>query len=144
MLGYVTKDGLNLPLDSDGYFHTGDIGRKDEKDVYHIIDRKKNIIIRGGENLSPAAIEKKISSLEGIKDVCVVGVPNEKYGEVVAAYIVSDYFKSKESLLSLFKKQLPKNEVPYLLIIDDNMPLLSNGKHDRILIKDLFIRKNEK
>lgn len=142
MLGYVEKGQLVLPLDDEGYFHTGDLGKKDEKGVYHIVGRKKNIIIRGGENLSPRTIEKKILLIDGIKDVVVVGIPNKKYGEVVAAYIVSSVYKSIDEVEILLKKTLPKNEVPYILIIDENIPLLSNGKHDRITIRNIFIDKD--
>lgn len=142
MLGYVENDKLNLPLDEDGYFHTGDIGQIDANGVYHIIDRIKNIIIRGGENLSPVAISRKIAKIDGIKDVDVTSIPNEKYGEVVVAYIVSDIYKSEDEVKTLLSKALPKNEMPYLLIIGSKMPLLSNGKHDRMLIKNLFIKKN--
>ena len=144
MLGYVEKEGLVLPVDNEGYFHTGDIGRVDENGVYHIVDRKKNIIIRGGENLSPTAIENKISSIEGIKDVVVVGIPNKKYGEVVAAYISSDIYKSKEDIEPLLEKVLLKKELPYLLIIGDSIPLLSNGKHDKMKIRSMFISLDEK
>ena len=142
MLGYVENGGLNLPIDEDGYFHTGDIGQIDNNGVYHIVDRIKNIIIRGGENLSPVAISRKIAKLEGIKDVDVTSIPNEKYGEVVVAYIVSDIYKSEDEVKTLLSKALPKNEMPYLLIIGSKMPLLSNGKHDRMLIKSLFVKKN--
>lgn len=142
MLGYVENDKLNLPLDEDGYFHTGDIGQIDANGVYHIIDRIKNIIIRGGENLSPVAISRKIAKIDGIKDVDVTSIPNEKYGEVVVAYIISDVYKSEDEVKTLLSNVLPKNEMPYLLIIGSKMPLLSNGKHDRMLIKSLFIKKN--
>ena len=142
MLGYVENGQINLPVDEDGYFHTGDIGQVDNNGVYHIVDRIKNIIIRGGENLSPVAIKNKIAQIEGIKDVFVTSIPNEKYGEVVVAYLVSDIYKNEEDVLPLLQKALLKNELPYLLIIGSKMPLLSNGKHDRMLIKKLFIDKN--
>lgn len=142
MLGYLQDGKIILPVDKDGYFHTGDIGMKDEKGIYHVIGRKKNIIIRGGENLSPLEIEKHILSMGGIKDVVVVGIPNKKYGEVVAAYIASDVYKTTDEVEMLLKKTLPKNEVPYALIIDDNIPLLSNGKHDRITIRNIFISRD--
>ena len=142
MLGYAEKGQLVLPLDNDGYFHTGDIGCIDEHGIYHIIDRKKNIIIRGGENLSPRAIENKILDIKGIKDVCVVGIPNKKYGEVVGAYLVSDVYKTLEEVKPLLSKVLLKNENPSILIIDSKMPLLSNGKHDRMLIKSILAKEN--
>ena len=142
MLGYVEDGTLELPLDEDGYFHTGDIGQVDTNGVYHIVDRIKNIIIRGGENLSPVAIKNKIAKIEGINDVFVTSIPDEKYGEVVVAYIVSDIYKSEDDIKPLLTQKLLKNELPYLLIIGSKMPLLSNGKHDRMLIKKLFIDKN--
>lgn len=142
MLGYLEKDGLHLPLDEDGYFHTGDIGMIDDHGIYHIVDRKKNIIIRGGENLSPIAIQNKIITIDGIKDACVVGIPNKKYGEVVGAYLVSDVYKTLEEVKPLLSKVLLKNENPTILIIDSKMPLLSNGKHDRMLIKSILAKEN--
>lgn len=142
MLGYVENGQLELPLDEDGYFHTGDIGQVDKNGVYHIVDRIKNIIIRGGENLSPVAIKNKIAKIAGIKDVFVTSIPNEKYGEVVVAYLASDIYQSEQEVKPLLEKALLKNELPYLLIIDRQLPLLSNGKHDRMLIKKLFINKN--
>ena len=60
----------------------------------------------------------------------------------MVAYIVSDIYKSEDEVKTLLSKALPKNEMPYLLIIGSKMPLLSNGKHDRMLIKSLFVKKN--
>lgn len=143
MLGYVEGDKLSLPLDDNGYFHTGDIGEMDEEGIYRIIGRKKNIIIRGGENLSPSEIAQKIARIDGIKDAVVVGVDNEKYGEVVGAYIATEKY-NKEELLSIFKNTLPKNEVPQFFVIDDKIPLLNNGKHDILAIKAILENLDEK
>ena len=83
-------------------------------------------------------------SVEGIKDVVVVGIPNKKFGEVVAAYISSDIYKSKKDIEPLLEKVLLKKELPYLLIIDGTIPLLSNGKHDIMKIRSMFIGLDEK
>ena len=138
MLGYVTKEGLDLPVDEDGYFHTGDVGMIDEMGIIHIVGRKKNIIIRGGENLSPSLIEQKIMALPNIKDACVVGLPDEKYGEVVAAYIVRDGDISEEDIRNLLMSNLLKREMPEIILVDDSVPLLSSGKHDYQTVKKLL------
>ena len=142
MLGYVENKKLVLPVDEDGYFHTGDIGEIDSNGVYHIVDRIKNIIIRGGENLSPVAIKNKIMSIPGIKDAYITSIPNKKYGEVVVAYLVSDIYKQKD-IKPILEKVLLKHELPYLLIIEGSVPLLSNGKYDKMTIRNLFIKLDE-
>ena len=143
MLGYLKKDGLLLPLDEDGFFHTGDIASKDEKGIYHIIGRKKDIIIRGGENLSPALIEQKIMNLDEIKDACVVGVNDQKYGEVVGVYLVSDIDINEKDILLKMSKILSKSELPAHIIIAKNMPSLDSGKPDKKKVKELLLRKIE-
>ena len=141
MLGYVKGNKLSLPLDKDGYFHTGDIGCLDDSNIVHIIGRKKNIIIRGGENLSPTIIEQKIMSIPFVEDVCVVGLPDEKYGEIVAAYIASK--TKKDIIVSALTKVLIKREIPEIILINNCLPLLSNGKHDYQLIKVLLAKEKD-
>ena len=138
MLGYVKDGGLDLPLDKDGYFHTGDIASVDEEGIYHIIGRKKDIIIRGGENLSPALIEQKIMTLDFIKDACVVGVKDDKYGEVVAAYLASDSKFDKEEILDCLRNILNKSELPAHIIVSKDVPMLGSGKHDKNKVRQLF------
>lgn len=135
MLGYVRNNKLELPLDKDGFFHTGDIGKFDENGILHIVGRKKDIIIRGGENLSPNYIEEKIVKIKGVLDACVVGIDDEKYGETVGAYILVDDLKNIESIKSSLPNVLLKREMPTHLIISTEMPLLNNGKHDKIAIR---------
>lgn len=133
MLGYLAKDGFDLRLDNDGYFHTGDLGEYDENNILHIIGRKKNLIIRGGENLSPTLIEQKIMSIDEISDACVVGISNAKYGELVGAYICSKI--DKEECLNLLKKHLRKKEMPQVIVFADKIPLLPSKKPDLITIR---------
>ncbi|HHT67572.1 MAG TPA: long-chain fatty acid--CoA ligase [Erysipelotrichaceae bacterium] len=140
MLGYLTEKGLDLPLDKEGYFHTGDIGQYDDEGIMRIIGRTKDIIIRGGENLSPSIIEQKIATISGVKDVCVVGILSRKYGEVVAAYIASDNL-TKEQLIEELKNVLIKIEMPEKIIIRHSIPLLMSGKHDKILVKKMLMDK---
>ena len=138
MLGYLKADGLDLPLDKDGYFHTGDIAQVDDNVIYHIIGRKKDIIIRGGENLSPALIEQKIMTLDFIKDACVVGVKDDKYGEVVAAYVASHISISEKEIVHRLSSILTKSELPAYFLISKEVPMLGSGKHDKNKVKQLF------
>ena len=138
MLGYLKENGLYLPIDEDGYFHTGDIGGVDSKGIYHIIGRKKDIIIRGGENLSPSLIEQKMMQLDEIKDVCVAGVKDQKYEEVVGAFIVLSEEISKEELAIKLKPLLSKSELPVRIIISKEIPTLNSGKHDKNKVRELL------
>ncbi len=138
MLGYLRKEGYYLPLDDEGYFHTGDIGQVDEYGIWHIIGRKKDIIIRGGENLSPSLISQKICTIDGVKDVVVIGLKDEKYGEIVAAYVASDSYSDQDLLKEKMKNVLTKHELPSKIIIEDSIPLNEAGKPDKKLIRSLL------
>lgn len=144
MLGYVTKDGLELPLDKDGYFHTGDLGKIDEDGIIHIVGRKKNIIIRGGENISCEALEQKIMKIPYIKDVCVVGIEDEKYGEIVGAYVASDCYQDEKELLTIINNHLLKSEMVSIIAISERVPLLPTNKHDNTAIKKMLTAKHSK
>lgn len=138
MLGYLSKKGLELPLDNDGYFHTGDLARIDENGIIQIIGRMKNIVIRGGENISCEFLEQEIMKIKGIVDVCVTGVKDEKYSEVVGAYIVSDYYQNPDGLIEILKTKLKRIEAPAVIILGKEIPLLSSGKHDIKTVKTLL------
>ena len=86
--GYWGKPRETEAAFVDGWFRTGDLGKKDEGGYYYITDRLKHIIISGGENISPKEIESVLNRHPGISESCVVGVPDEKWGERVAAGIV--------------------------------------------------------
>ena len=85
-LGY-TNPALNEAFDDDGWYHTGDIGILDEHGCLTITDRVKDIIIRGGENLSAAEIENAISAIPGIAEVAVVAAPDARLGEHACAVV---------------------------------------------------------
>jgi fatty-acyl-CoA synthase len=75
-------------IDANGWAHSGDIGRMDEQGYYYITGRLKDLIIRGGENISPKEVEDFIGHMPGVQDVQVVGVPSKKYGEQPAAFVI--------------------------------------------------------
>lgn len=126
--------------DEDGYLHTGDLGYLDEEGFLHINGRKKDIIIRNGHNLSAVEMEKKISALGFIREVAVVGVGHEKFGEVpcVAVVLKAGFDFSEKELNDKFKGVLQKNEFPERIIVLRRLPRLSSGKVDKVGIKNLI------
>jgi acyl-CoA synthetase (AMP-forming)/AMP-acid ligase II len=86
--GYWNKPKETKTVFVNGWFRTGDLGKKDEDGYYTITDRLKHIIISGGENISPKEIETVINRHEGVAESCVVGVQDEKWGEKVVAAVV--------------------------------------------------------
>lgn len=121
---------------SDGWLHTGDLGYFDGEGYLHIDGRKKDIIIRNGNNLSAVAIEQKLLRLPQIKDVCVVGVGDEREGEVPAAAVVLSEGQTFDN--DALGKILIKIEVPKYIRIVPEIPLTSTGKPDKQAVCALF------
>ncbi len=124
-------------IDDEGWIPTGDLGFIDEEGYIHLTGRCKELIIRGGENISPKEIEEIISQIKGIRDVKVVGVPDEKYGEIVAAAIVMTKGEDfdREKIETHILKHLSKYKAPDYYVIYEAFPLLSNGKIDMVNLK---------
>jgi malonyl-CoA/methylmalonyl-CoA synthetase len=87
--GYWRKPDETAAAFTEGWFRTGDLGRVDEEGYYFLTDRLKHIIISGGENVSPKEVESVINAYEGVAESSVVGIPDERWGEKVAAAVVS-------------------------------------------------------
>lgn len=118
---------------ADGWLHTGDLGYIDGAGYLHLYGRKKDIIIRNGNNLSTVGIEKKILSIPQVKDVCVVGTEDERQGEVPCALIVAS-----ADVTELLHTVLNKNEIPQSVLYADAVPLTSTGKPDKKAVKAMF------
>ncbi len=86
MLGYFDTEGS--PIDAEGWLHTGDLGRLDDDGHLWITGRAKDMIIRGGENIAPVAVERALSVIPGVVEVAVIGVPDPDLGEEVMAFVV--------------------------------------------------------
>jgi acyl-CoA synthetase (AMP-forming)/AMP-acid ligase II len=87
MLGYLGD--VESPIDAAGWVHTGDLGHLDDDEFLWITGRSKDLIIRGGENIAPAAVEKALLALDGVREAAVVGVPHPEFGEEVFAFVVT-------------------------------------------------------
>ncbi|GAA3997495.1 class I adenylate-forming enzyme family protein [Sphingomonas humi] len=123
---------------ADGYFRTGDIGFLDEDGYLFIVDRKKDIIIRGGENISSAEVEAAIYSCEKVAEAAVFGAPDDRLGEVPVAVVLpaegSDL--SEADLRRFLEPRLAAFKVPGRFIFaHDSLPRLGTGKIDRVALK---------
>lgn len=137
MQGYL---GEPYSFDEEGFFHTGDLGRLDREGLLHIEGRKKLIIIRNGNNLSIADIENRLMALPLVRDCCVVGVPDDKQGEVPVAAIATEC-KADFLLRESIEANLPKNLWPTELVLFETLPTLPSGKVNRVELKRLLCSK---
>jgi long-chain acyl-CoA synthetase len=124
-----------------GYLKTGDIGYLDEDDYLFIVDRKKDIIIRGGENISCQEVEAAIYSHVAVSEACVFGVPDERLGEVPAAVIYSeeDGTLNAEALAAFLRERIAQYKVPqHIWMRDEPLPKLGTGKIDKVALRERY------
>lgn len=126
MDGYISKEKIS------GYFNTGDIGYIDEDGFIHILDRRKNLIISGGENIYPAQIENVLYEHPEIKECAVVGKQDKKWGQIPVLYVVSSL--DEDTILKYLSKKIAKYKLPKEVIYLDKLPKNAVGK---ILKKNL-------
>lgn len=135
MLGYLDDDRPAGPLDADGFFHTGDLGSMGPDGVLHYSGRLTEMIKTGGANVSPAEIEVQLRRRRDLKLSRVIGIPDERLGEVVVACVVaSDGVEvDPDSIRSFLRERLASYKVPrYVLVVaDGDMPMTSSGNKVR-------------
>ncbi|RNF40196.1 class I adenylate-forming enzyme family protein [Planococcus salinus] len=130
MQGYWNNEKATAETLQNGWLHTGDLGWRDEQGYVHIVDRKKDVIISGGVNIYPREVEEVLNLHKGVKETCVVGVPDDKWGESVTAFVVPNG-KEKvtvEQLIELCKDNLASFKKPKEVFIVDELPKSSYGK----------------
>ena len=116
-------------LDADGWFHTGDLARKDAEGFFYIAGRKKDMIISGGVNVYPAEIEGELLLHPGVRDAAVVGIPHPTWGEVGIAFVVpGDEPPAPEDLTSFLEGRLARYKVPKEFVFVDALPRTPYGK----------------
>jgi acyl-CoA synthetase (AMP-forming)/AMP-acid ligase II len=128
---------------NDGFVRSGDVGYLDEDGYLFIVDRKKDIIIRGGENISAAEVEAALYACDGIAEVCVFGMPDERLGEVPVALVLPKDGQqiSADELRSFLEGRLARFKLPEQIIFADApLPRLGTGKIDRRALKAQFAR----
>ncbi|MDO4987797.1 MAG: class I adenylate-forming enzyme family protein [Synergistes sp.] len=126
----------------DGWLWTGDMAMKDKDGFIHLVDRKKDVIISGGENIYPVQIEDYLRSHEAIKDAAVIGVPDVRLGEVSAAIIeIKDGYTCTEKEIENFCKFLPRYKRPHRIIFAD-IPRNPTGKIEKPKLRHIYSTEN--
>lgn len=130
MKGYLKNEEATRQAIKNGWLYSGDLGCFDEDGLLYIIDRKKDMIIRGGENVYPVEVEEVLYEMSEILEAAVVGVPHEVYGEVVRAYVVLKEGESlsTEDVLAYCKLKLAKYKLPNEVVFLDSLPRNASGK----------------
>jgi acyl-CoA synthetase (AMP-forming)/AMP-acid ligase II len=145
MAGYLDTEGDLREINASDWFSTGDIGRLDKEGSLFVTGRKKDLIIRGGVNISPAAIEEVLLQVEGVAEVAVVSMPHEFYGEDVVAVLKLQPGCQLESVLDVLiaraRLNLAQHQQPARYLTMDEFPRTANGKVQKSRIRDLVAEK---
>jgi long-chain acyl-CoA synthetase len=145
MAGYLDEHGSLCEVDPHQWFSTGDFGRLDSTGTLCVTGRKKDLIIRGGVNISPAAIEEALLHQKGIVDVAVVSIPHELYGEDIVAVLKLEPGIELESILDSVmdhaRRELAAHQQPARYIAIDEFPRTANGKVQKSQLRELVLGK---
>lgn len=131
MLGYLDDpENTAKTIDSDGWLHTGDVGVLDERGYLKITDRLKDLYISGGFNVYPAEVEQALARLDGVAESAVIGIPDERMGEVGKAYIVrrAGATLTEDDVIAYAKTTLANFKVPRAVEFRDQLPYSAAGK----------------
>ncbi len=138
MLCYYKNPEATAEVLKDGWLYTGDMARMDEDGFIYLVDRKKDVVISGGENLYPVQIEDFLRRFDKIKDVAVIGLPDERLGEIAAAIVeIKDGIACTEDEINAFCKELPRYKRPRKIIFD-KVPRNPTGKIEKPVLREKY------
>ena len=129
-------------IDSDGWLHTGDLGTMDSHGFIRVTGRVKDMIIKGGENYFPAEIEAALVMHPQVSQVAVVGLPNEKWGEIIAAFILSETPLDRNDLQTHCRVNLSPQKTPSIWVHVPEFPLTGSGKVQKFAIREKYLAGN--
>lgn len=142
MKGYYKKPEATAEvIDSEGWLHSGDLGIKDKDGYFKVTGRIKDMIIRGGENIYPREIEEFLYEMDGIKDVQVAGISDEKYGEVPAAFIIrkENTALKEEDVIDYCRGKISRFKIPQYVFFVESYPMTGSGKSRNINSESLVL-----
>ncbi|MBN9635704.1 MAG: AMP-binding protein, partial [Actinobacteria bacterium] len=151
--GYWNLDDATSETFRDGWMHTGDLAREDEDGFWFIVDRTKDMIVTGGFNVFPREVEDVVAEHPSIAQVCVVGTPDEKWGEAVTAVVVlrPDADRSDEAVAKMtaeiqaaVKERKGSVQSPKQVVIVDAVPVTALGKPDKKAVRAQFWAGSER
>ncbi len=130
MKGYYKRPEVNKEVMRGDWFHSGDIGKMDDEGYFYIVDRVKDMIIRGGFNVYPREVEETLLLHPAISLAAVIGVPDEEYGEEIKAYVIlkPDVETSEAALIEWSKENMAGYKYPRHIEIREHLPMTATGK----------------
>tara|TARA_Y100000994_G_C15671737_1_gene434028 strand:- start:291 stop:1679 length:1389 start_codon:yes stop_codon:yes gene_type:complete len=144
MIGYWKNDeATNECMNDEGWFRSGDMG-KFEGPFLYIVDRIKDMVIRGGENIACPEVENAIYEHPDILEACVFGIPDERLGEILcsAIFLREESDLNKDDLVEFLSDKLAAFKIPAVIrFLDSNIPLVASGKFDKPALRKMFIDK---
>ena len=142
MLGYYEMpEATAEAIDADGWLHTGDLASMDDRGHCRIEGRLKDMIIRGGENIFPREIEQRLFSHPAVGDAAVVGIPDDKWGEQVCAFVraAPGATVEKDELDAHVRAELSSYKAPRIWVFVDELPMTPSGKVQKFVLRDRFL-----
>jgi len=142
MKGYYNDpEGTRMVIHEDGWLHTGDLSVMDELGYFKITGRAKDVILRGGENISPREIEEFLYTCPGISDVQVIGVPDRKYGEQVAAWIKLEAGSTltAEDVRRFCEGRIARFKIPHYVKFVEEFPTTISGKVQKFRMREITV-----
>jgi long-chain acyl-CoA synthetase len=130
MRGYYNRPDATAEVMRDGWFRTGDLGRRDKDGFYYIVDRAKDMIIRGGFNVYPREIEEVLMTHEAVSLAAVIGVPHPSHGEEIKAYIIRKEGATitEEEMIAWGRDEMAAYKYPRIVTFVDSLPMTATGK----------------
>ena len=143
---YKNPQATAQVIDSNGYMHSGDLGVKDENGNYRITGRIKDMIIRGGENISPKEVEDYLYKIPQIKDVQVVAIASPRYGEDVGAFIIlkEGAELTAEDVRDFCKDHIARYKIPRYVFFIEHFPMTGSGKIQKFRLREMALELCEK
>lgn len=130
MKGYLNRPEATAAVIRDGWFRTGDVARRDEDGFYFVVDRTKDLIIRGGFNIYPREIEEMLLTHPAVSLVAVIGVPDDRHGEEIKACIIlkSETPATEAEIVDWSKARMAGHKYPRIVEFRDTLPMTATGK----------------
>ena len=139
---YKLTEATAQAVDKDGWLHSGDLGTMDEAGYFKITGRIKDMIIRGGENISPREIEEYLLRMPGIKDIQVAGIASPKYGEEVGAFVIRKDGPgiTEEDVRDFCRGQIANFKIPKYVFFVDSYPMTASGKIQKYKLREMGLQ----
>ncbi|MBQ3963825.1 MAG: AMP-binding protein, partial [Firmicutes bacterium] len=142
MTEYYNNPEATAEVLKDGWLYTGDMARQDEDGFYYLVDRKKDVIVSGGENIYPVEIENFLEEYYKIKDVAVIGLPDKRLGEITGAIIeIKEGMTCTVEEIERFCSQMPRYKRPKQIIFAE-VPRNATGKIEKPLLRKRYGAEN--